>query len=79
MQAGFGVLQGAGGRDQLSEELGVEKRGGFWGMGGQVQERDENKREVDWSTSPQQCAAFPGLQSSLVPESPKAALKAPAN
>lgn len=28
-QAGFGVVWGAGGRNQLSEELEVEKRGGF--------------------------------------------------
>lgn len=79
MQAGFGVVWGVGGRDQLSEELGVQNRGGFWGLGGQVQEGDKNKREVAWSTSPQQCAAFLGLQSSLASESPQAALKALAN
>lgn len=57
----------------------MEKRGGFWGLGGQVQGGEENERAVDWSTSPQRRAAFPGLQSSPAPESPKAAQKALAN
>lgn len=42
--------------------------------------REEKKmRAVDWSTSPQRRAAFPGLQSSPAPESPKATQKALAN
>lgn len=57
----------------------MEKRGGFWGLGGQVRGGEENLRAVDWSMSPQQHAAFLGLQSSLAPESPKATLKALAN
>lgn len=57
----------------------MEKRGGFWGRGGQVQGGEETRREVYWSLSSQQRAVFQGLQSSLRLESPKSALKASAN
>lgn len=67
-------MWGAGGRDLLGEEL--EKRGGFWILGRQVQGEEETRREVYCSMSSQQCAVFQGLQSSLCPKSPKSVLKA---
>lgn len=74
-KAGSVVIWSAGGRNQLNEELEVEKRGGFWGLGRQVQGGEENPREY----TPTTVRCLPGAAFKPGPEPPKAAPKALAN
>lgn len=55
-EAGFGIVQGAGGREQLGEELGVEKGGGFGVWEGKFREK---RRRKEWTGAGPQTSKLP--------------------